>query len=135
VKEAIMRKTIEMGLATILLALCLTKAAGAPVEGTWEGSLDGRKAVTLKVVESNGRLEGHVVFYVVDKRFGDREARVVGQVEHDITDLKWDGRMLCFSVQDPHVEFEMTTNGGSTALLKRRANDQTPELTVSMHRQ
>ena len=130
-----MRKTIEIGLATIVLALCLTKAAGAPIEGTWEGSLDGRKAVTLKVSESNGRLEGHVVFYVVDKKFGDRDARAVGQVEHDIIDPKWDGRTLRFSVEDPHVEFEMTTNGGSTALLKRRANGETPELTVSMHRQ
>ena len=126
-----MRKTLEVGFATIILALCLTKAAGAPIEGTWEGKLDGRKAVTLKVVESSGHLEGHVIFYVLDKKFSDADAHVVGQSERDLSDAKWDGKVLRFSFQDLEVAFEMTVTGPNTAVLKRLK----PELTISMYRQ
>lgn len=126
-----MRKTLEVGFATIILALCLTKAAGAPIEGTWEGKMDGRKALTLRVVENSGHLEGHVIFYVVDKKFSDADARVVGQSERDLTNAKWDGKMLRFSFQDPDAAFEMTVTGPNTAALKRLK----PELTIPMQRQ
>ena len=130
-----MRKTIEVALATIILALCLTKAAGAPIEGTWEGKLDGRKAVTLKVVEIAGHLDGHVVFYVVDKKFSDADARVVGQSERDLTGLKWDGKVLRFSLQHPAVAFEMTVTGPNAAVLKRHASGEAPEAAIPMQRQ
>jgi hypothetical protein len=126
-----MRKTLEVGFATIILALCLTKAAGQPLEGTWEGKIDGRKAVTLKLAETGGHWEGHVIFYVLDKKFSDADAQVVGQSERDLNDLKWDGEVLRFSSQDPDVAFEVTVTGSRTAVLKRLK----PELVVPMERQ
>lgn len=126
-----MRKTMEVALAAIILALCLTKAAGAPLGGTWEGKIDGRRAVTLKVVEVGGHLQGHVIFYVLDKKFGDADAREMGQSERDLTNLNWDGKVLRFSFQDPEVAFEMTLTAPNTAILKRLK----PELSVPMQRQ
>lgn len=72
-----MRKTIEVAFATVILALCLTKAAAAPVEGTWEGKINGQKALTLQITETGGRLHGRLTLYVVDTKFGDPAAVVV----------------------------------------------------------
>ena len=129
-----MRKTIEVALATVAVALFLAKAAAAPAAGTWEGKLDGRKAVTLTVKESDGRLSGHATFYVVDKKFGDPDAQVVGELEHDLSDVIWDGKALRFSIHDPDVAFEMTITGVNLAVLKRLTGENAPEATVSLQR-
>jgi hypothetical protein len=123
-----MRKTIEVALATIILALCLSKAAGMPIEGTWEGTIAGKKAMTVKIAEVAGNLEGHAILYVVDNKFGDPDARLVGQSQSDLGDLKWDGKTLRFIAAD--AQFEMTVSGANAAVLKR----QNSEMTVSMKR-
>jgi hypothetical protein len=119
---------LEVALATIILALCLSKAAGKPIEGTWEGTIAGQRAMTVKIAEVAGHLEGHAILYVVDKKFGDADARAVGQSECDLSDLKWDGKTLRFIAAD--VPFEMTITGANAGVLKR----QNPEMTVSMKR-
>jgi len=123
-----MRKTIEVGLATIILALWLTRAAGAPIEGTWEGTIAGQKAMTVEIKDVAGHLNGKAMLYVVDKKFGDPAARVVGQDDRKLSDMKWDGKTLRFVVAD--VPFEMTISGANAAVLKR----QNPEMTLSMKR-
>jgi hypothetical protein len=130
-----MRRTTEVALATILLALCLTKAAAEEaIEGTWEGKTDGRRSATLVVAEIAGRLEGHVIFYVLDKKFSDPDAKEVGQEEHEIRDLKWDGKVLSFSIPEPDFKFTMTVTGDNRGVLKRFATAEQPELTINMQR-
>lgn len=126
-----MRKTIEVGFATIILALCLTKAAGAPIEGTWIGTINGQKAMTLTVSEVGGNISGHIVMYVVDKKFGEPDAHVVGQDDRELNNVKWDGKVLRFSVQDPDADFEMTVSAPNAAVLKSLRSG----LHASMHRQ
>ena len=126
-----MRKTIEVALATIILALCITKAAGAPIEGTWIGTIHGQKAMTLSVSEVGGVLSGYIVMYVVDKKFGDPDARVVGQDDRELRNVKWDGKVLRFSVQDPDAVFEMTPTGPNAGVLKSLSSG----LNASMRRQ
>ena len=113
-----MRKTIEIAFATIVLALCITKAAGAPVEGAWIGTIHGQKAMTLTISEAGGTLSGHIVMYVVDGKFGEPGARVVGQDDRELGGVKWDGKVLRFSVRNPDATFEMTATGPNTAVLK-----------------
>jgi hypothetical protein len=125
-----MRKTIEVAFATIVLALCLTKAAGAPLEGTWEGTINGQKALTLKVTNVAGHFEGSLVMYVVDKKFGDPDARIVGQAEHTLSNPRLADNVLRFSIHDPDVTFEMTPTGGNSAVLKQHH----PERTFPMQR-
>jgi hypothetical protein len=125
-----MRKTIEVSLATLILALCLTKAAGAPIEGTWEGKAAGRKAVVVKIAEMGGRLTGHAIFYVVDKTIDDPDAAIVGQDERELSDLRWDGKVLRFSVPGSDAAFEMTVTARGAATLKR----ENPEMSVEMTR-
>jgi len=128
------RRTIEIALATILLSLFLAKAADEPVEGTWEGKTNGHRAVTVKVLEIRDRLEGHVIFYVVDKKFSDPDAVEVGQEEHEVSDLKWDGKVLSFKTREPDLTFTMTVTGEDTGVLKRDATKEQPEQTFSMKR-
>jgi hypothetical protein len=126
-----MRKTIEVAFATIILALCLTKAAGAPIEGKWIGTINGQKAMTLTVSEVGGKLSGHMVMYVVDKKFGEPDARVVGQDDRELSGVKWDGKVLRFAVHDPDADFEMTVSGPNNAVLKTSSSG----LTAPMRRQ
>jgi hypothetical protein len=130
-----MRKTIEVAFATIILALCLTKAAGAPLEGTWEGKINGQKAMTLKITGVAGHLEGSVIMCVVDTKFGDPEAHTVGQEQRTLADVKWDDKTLRFSIRDPDAYFEMTVTGSNSAVLKRLAGSHAPELTLQLQRQ
>jgi hypothetical protein len=135
-----MERTLQVCLLAGLMALALPKAAAAPVEGTWEGkTARGQKSMTLQVRERDGKLEGSVVFYVFDKKMDDPEAKVVGQEERPLTDVRWDGKMLRFSVPHegtdaPITGFEMVVTGTGSAELNRLGQDGKPELTLKMVR-
>ena len=129
-----MRKTMEVALATIILALCLTKAAGAPLDGTWEGTIHGQKALTVTMEGAPEHWRGTLVMYVADSKFGEPGAHIVGQIEHTLTNIKGDGKSLRFSVEGADVDYEMTLTGEGRALLLQHAHGDTPEVTVPLQR-
>jgi len=115
-----------------VLALAFARAAASPLAGRWEGSVDGRKAVTLELRESP-TLEGSVVFYFTrDGSTGEQngEALPAKALDH----LRWEGDVLHFDVAagDRTVAFEMRSAGASKAMLKRIASGGVPELTLSL---
>ncbi|HKE22793.1 MAG TPA: hypothetical protein VKB88_10410 [Bryobacteraceae bacterium] len=129
-----MRKTIEVAFATIILALCLTKAAGAPLDGTWEGTVNGQKALKVTIESTLDHLHGTMVMYVVEPKFGEPGAHIVGQLEHRLSHIKRDGKTLYFSIEEPDVNYEMTLTGPNRGVLKQHAHDNSPELTVPVQR-
>jgi len=118
-----MRGMLPVCLVTGAVALFLAAGMPLPVEGVWEGRLEGLKAATLAVHAVKGKLQGSVVFYLVLRDGGT--ARIASQAEVAMKNPRWDGRTLRFLVDGPRgeasgpgVAFEMTVTGVNRTDLK-----------------
>jgi hypothetical protein len=118
------------------LALALTRAMSAPVAGTWEGKLNGLKAVTLKIQEADGKIQVQATFYII--RDKDTPARHVGEAsEAPRAEGHWDGSVLRFAITTQSgktIPFEMTLSRADHASLRRLPANGEPEMTVPLDR-
>jgi hypothetical protein len=136
-----MERTLQVCLLAGLIGLALPKAAASPVEGVWEGKIEGLRAATLQIHGRDGKMEGNVIFYIVDKTFHDAGARIIGTQKRPMTKVRWDGKVLRFSVphKDPDdalsTDFEMTLTGSDSAELRRMGANGQQETTVRMVRE
>ena len=130
-----MRQTLQVCLLAGLMALCLVKAAAAPVEGTWEGTTDGVKSATVTVRERDGILGGSVIFYIIRD---EGSGKHTGAPTPPLTMMgtQWDGSVLRFSVnaEKKSVFFEMHLTGESRAELTRLAQNGEPEMRAALVR-
>lgn len=128
-----MSSTTRFVLLAALVASVFARAAAAPITGAWQGFDKGRKAVSLEVRDSP-TLQGSIVFYIVrdDLTGGEHDGAATPALP--MRDLKWDGKVLRFSVEagDRRLAFEMQQAGDRKAVLKRLATDDLPELTVEL---
>ena len=115
-----MPRTLYLCLSICGLALCLVKAAASPIAGAWEGAVDGRKAVTLDIRETDGILGGTVIFYIVHDNGGGEHDGDAAPVLR-MAGASWDARTLRFSVEvgGGRPAFEMTLTGAGEAELRR----------------
>ncbi len=124
-----MRTLLQVFLAA--LTSC-SGVAGPSVFGIWEGELQGVKAVTLTVHDVRGKLEGAVVFYVVDKKFTDPDKKIVGRDERPLVKPTWDGVTLRFRAAD--LAFEMRLTGENKGILRRLRPAGGSDLSVPVSR-
>jgi hypothetical protein len=119
------------------IALCLVKAAASPVAGVWEGEKDGRKAVTLKVQETDGILGGTAVFYIIyDNGNGELDGSALPALS--MIGTAWDGRTLRFSVKagGADIRFELKISGADQGELKQIQGPNSGEIMrVSRHKE
>ena len=111
-------------MTVVLLAAC-AMANGPSIAGTWEGRVNGVKAVTLKLSENDGRIAGQAVFYII-KSQSDGQPVDGTPAAFPISAVQWDGMLLRFSVvnsESEAVKFEMKPSGGDAASLSRLGND------------
>jgi hypothetical protein len=117
-------------------ALFLLLGAASPAAGVWEGKVDGRKAVTLRLHETGGKLDGIAIFYIVrDNGDGGHDGEAVPAIR--LLELKWDGGVLRFAVQNPagqSVRFEMRFHGEKSGDLKRLETNGMPEEWIAIER-
>jgi len=125
-----MTKMLHVCLLGGALALFLNISAALPVEGTWEGSSKGLKAVTLTVHETKGELQGEAVFYVLRDDGGG--LYIAGEDRRPMVGPRWDGKTLRFSVGPPSFDREASgasfamTLYGNRAELKNLIHDEVP---------
>ncbi len=118
------------------LALCLALASPASIVGTWEGSLYGAKAVTLKITERDNRIGGSVIFYIIhDSGSGIRDGSPSPDTPLD--QVQWDGERLRFSVVNMNgetVRFEFRPTEAETGKLSALNAKGEPERSVDLTR-
>ncbi len=126
-----MRRILYGWMLAALLACVSGRAATVPA-GAWEGSLEGRKAVSLEVKDAP-QLRGSIVFYILHDQ-GDGAHDGSPSPALPMQNLKWDGEILRFSVAagDRLVHFEMRGVGVGRAVLKRLAAGGEAELSVDL---
>ncbi len=126
-----MRRILYGWMLATTLACVSGRAATVPA-GAWEGSVDGRKAVSLEVKDAP-QLRGSIVFYILrDDGDGSHEGSASPAVP--MQDLKWDGEILRFSVDagGRAVRFELRSAGVGRAVLKRLAAGGEAELSAEL---
>lgn len=131
-----MNRILEVCLAALALAAPAFAADGSEMAGTWEGQIQGIRAVTLEIQGSAGSLAGSATFYVI-KDEGDRK-RVGGETRVEMEHVRFQAGTLEFEVSvagGDAVRFLMTIKGRDAAELKRVARGEMPELTVGLRRQ
>jgi hypothetical protein len=128
-----MKRMLEVCLAAVALATVASSAEGSSFGGTWEGQLQGIKAVTLEIQDEGTIVAGIATFYVI-KDEGEGK-RIGGATRAAMEHVRLRDAILEFDVTVPGgdnvVHFRMTLNGSDAAELKREA----PELTVVLHRE
>jgi hypothetical protein len=125
-----MHSTLRLAIVAGVLALAFARAAAAPLAGRWEGSAEGRKAVTLELRESPA-LAGTVVFYITnDDATGEHNGDALPAMT--LNHLRWEAEVLHFDVDagDRTVALEMRSAGEGKATLKRIASGDVTELTL-----
>lgn len=132
-----MRTTLSVCLLAVTLALAQDQQHLTPVAGSWDGDLEGAKAVTVSLRGPEQRPEGKIVFYILkDEASGLHSGSA--SPELPMEELRRDGDSLRFRVRGSDgrpVYFEMRITGGGHARLTRRPNGVEPELTIVLRRQ
>jgi hypothetical protein len=120
---------MQLLMALILLAGPQNPAGAARITGTWEGRMNDLPAVTIELVESNGKLSGTVVFYFMTRPTTTDPWKIERKMSTPMLEPKFDGRMLSFKVShenahpgvtgpsDPPVPFELTITAEKEAKL------------------
>jgi hypothetical protein len=111
------------------VAICLMNAAAPPIAGTWEATKDGRKAVTVKVHETDGILGGTVIVYIIHDN-GTGEFDGAASEPMTLVGTTWDGRTLRFSVDVPGAAvtaFELRLTGADKGELRCTRSDGSVE--------
>lgn len=129
----------QMRFVSLLAGLLALAPIGnaAEIEGKWEGNWQGAKAVTLTLRETEGRVEGNAVFYII-RREKPTEPGGAPSPEISLQNPRWDGATLRFSVKGSNgqpVLMEMKLTGPNTAELTREAGSSLPALTIPLHKQ
>src|ERR1039458_4305448 len=111
-----MKRTLHVGLLAGVLALCLAKDA-TPIVGTWEGMQGAAKSATIVVRETEGKIGGSAIFYIVhDEGSGAHTSEETPPLE--MIEPRWDGKLLKFSVVNSDgrsIAFEMRLTGEGSA--------------------
>ena len=96
--------------------------------GTWHGTMKELPAATLTVKDEDGKLSGTAVFYAIIERGNGPEP---GGASHELpmSEMKYDGRTLSFSITSKHPETgkEETVRGEFRLGGEDEAVLQTPE--------
>jgi hypothetical protein len=71
--------------------------------GTWHGTMKGLPAATLTVKEEGGKLSGTAIFYAIIERGNGPESGGPSP-EMPLSEMKYDGRTLSFSIKSKHPE-------------------------------
>jgi hypothetical protein len=132
-----MKHILEVCLAAVALATAASPAESSSFAGTWEGRLEGVKAVTLEIQDVGPIVTGGVTFYVIKD---EGEGKRIGGATHlAMEHVRWHDDTLEFEVTIPTagdvVHFRMILNGRNTAKLKRFAGENLPESSISLRRQ
>lgn len=115
-----------------LMAICLVKAAPAPVTGVWEARQDGRKAITINVKETEGIIGGTVVMYIIhDDHDGSLDGTPLDP--EAMKGTTWDGKVLRFRAGV--AGFEMRMTGADKAELKVMAPEHSEVVEVTGQRE
>ena len=108
-----------------LLLAAVTIATTPSVTGSWEGKMNGAKAVTLSLSENSGKVDGRAVFYIIRSE-SDGKPVNGSPAAFPILKTEWDGRLLRFSVVNSEgetVKFEMKLLGAASASLSRLGDE------------
>jgi hypothetical protein len=127
-----MRQTLHVCFLAGMLMLATVKAAGAPIAGVWEGTVKGRKAVTLRI-EDDGALHGTAVFYITeDNRDGSHNGDALPPLV--VENPKWDGAAVHFTlaIESRTVPFVMKITTDGRAELHYRLNDRGAETVIPL---
>jgi hypothetical protein len=127
-----MNATLRTTVLACLLGLAFARAAAAPLAGKWEGSIDGRKAVSLEL-QDTPVWKGSIVFYILrDHGGGNQDGEAAAPLP--LVHLEWNGRALRFQVEagDRLVSFELRSGGEGTASLQRFADAGNPSVTIAL---
>jgi hypothetical protein len=123
-------RTLSVCLFLGALALCRVNAAAPAVAGVWEATKDGRKAVTLKVHETDGILGGTLIVYIIhDGGTGEHDGAASEPLP--LAGTTWDGRTLRFSVNAPGASvpaFELRLTGADKGELTCARSDGSVEV-------
>ena len=132
-----MKRMLEVCLAALTLATAASPAESSAFAGTWEGQLEGIKAVTLEIQHVGPIVTGGATFYVIKdegegKRIGGATRVSMEHVRVHDTTLEFD---VTIPSDDRIIRFRMTLKNDNTAELKRSTGEEMPELSVSLRRQ
>jgi hypothetical protein len=124
----------------MLLAGPQNPAGTSQITGTWEGRMNDLPAVTIELVESNGKLSGTVVFYFMTRPTTTDPWKIERKMSTPMLEPKFDGRTLSFKVShenahpgvsgpnDPPVPFELSMTTAKEANLKNTYGGQSSEI-------
>jgi hypothetical protein len=121
-----------------ILCLSVFAVAASPILGTWQGETEGQPSVILTVIDNRGKLDGTVVFNVLQKE-GDK-FKVVNGHQSALLNPNLDGKLFKFDIQDPNdpsgkatLSFEMRLTGNDEGVLKN-VDEDTAAPPVTMKR-
>jgi hypothetical protein len=124
-------------LIAVTAALAQNQGPPTAAAGSWEGNLEGVKAVTVNLRGPDSQPEGSVVFYILkDEGSGFQNGPATPAIP--MQDLRRVGDLLRFRVRGSNgaaLSFEMRITGASYARLTRLRSGSIPELTVALRRQ
>ena len=132
-----MKTTLYVCLFAITLAVAQNRQDLTPVAGSWEGDLEGVKAVTVNLREPDRQPVGNIVFYILkDEGSGFHTGSASPALQ--MGGLRRKGDVLQFWVRGSSgqpLSFVMRITGPGHARLTRLKSRSTPELTIALRRQ
>jgi len=131
-----MKTTLYVCLLAVLV-LAQGQHRLTPAAGSWEGDLEGVRAVTVNLRGPEQRLDGGVVFYIL-KDEGSGFHTGAASAEVPMEGLRRNGDVVRFWVRGSNgepISFEMRITEPGHARLTRLKSGATPELTVALWRQ
>ena len=130
-----MKRTLYVCALAGLVALAVGSAS--ELEGTWEGKLEGVKAITLTLRESGGQVSGRAVFFIIRDE-GSGKHNGAGSPPISLQDVRSDGAVLHFFVKGSNgqpLAMDMKITGPARAELTRQWGGGLPALTISLEKQ
>jgi hypothetical protein len=127
-----MQPKLHVCLLAGLFLLASAEAAGAPFTGVWEGSSDGRKAVTLRIAEDTA-IHGTAIFYITDDN-GDGSHNGDALPPLPFEQPAREGANLRFTLPTTsgRIVFVMKITGDGRAELRYRLNPGAPEIVIPL---
>jgi len=119
-----------------VLMLSVAPGNDAPPAGVWEGSIEGRRAITLRLRDTNGGPAGSAVFYIL-KDEGSGRHNGEATPETPLLEVRWDGESLRFSVKNPNgdtIAFVMKITAEGKADLAVLASDGHAQRIIPLRR-
>jgi hypothetical protein len=111
---------------SLVLLTTAQPAAGCSVCGVWEGKVHNLPGVELDIREKDGRLSGHVLFYLMHRDSGG-DWKVAGSTSLEMLEVRLEGKTLTFealhrtqhggTVRGPNSRFRMVVREKNRAVL------------------